>query len=81
MTKIYVTCNDKSMSRWGLAENKINKLIIECNDITQANRVMNNLKKCQNYKYINYHYNKPNYTSSKYYISEYIADNCPLWNK
>lgn len=42
MRKIYVTCNDKIMSGWGLAEGKINKLVIECNDLEQAERVIKN---------------------------------------
>lgn len=82
MTKIYVTCNDKIMSGWGLAEGKINKLVIECNDLNQAERIIKNLKKDKAFKYINYHYNKtPYYNPNKYKMSYYKADNCPLWNK
>lgn len=81
MKKIYVTCNDRAMSGWGLAKNKINKLIIECNDHEQADRVIKNLRKEGGYTYINYHFEKPYYTPSRYYISEYIADDAPLWNK
>ena len=81
MEKIYVTCNDASMSGWGRAENKINKIVIECNDLRQAKRVMTNLKGESQYKHINICKKKPSSDLSKYYISEYVADNCTWWNR
>ena len=81
MTKIYVTCNDALMSGWGRAENKINKIVIECNDLKQAKRVVTNLKGENQYKHINICKKKPSYDLGKYYISEYIADDCTWWNR
>lgn len=81
MKKIYVTCNDRAMSGWGRSENKINKIIIACSDLKQAKRVMTNLKGESQYKYINICKKKPSYDLSKYYISEYIADDCTWWNR
>ena len=81
MTKVYVTCNDIKMSGWGRSENKINKIIIACSDLKQAKRVMTNLKGESQYKYINICKKKPSYDLSKYYISEYIADDCTWWNR
>ena len=79
MEKIYVTATDKLMSGWGLAENKISKVVCVCDGKVEAFRVMDNLKRQNGMKYINYSYNEPRYSSRRYVVSFYNRDNAPLW--
>ena len=42
--KWYVTMTDSFMSGWGLAKNKTNKLVVECDSLQDAEVVCNNAK-------------------------------------
>ena len=42
MAKVYVSMTDTFMSGWGRAENKINKLIFECDSEEEAQIVQQN---------------------------------------
>ena len=67
---VYVTMTDKFMSGWGMAKGKTNKLVIECENRLQAEKIAdyaNNER--DEMKYINITYNKPRYNSSKYITS------------
>lgn len=70
MNKVfYVTMTDRFLSGWGLAENKINKLIIECNSYEQAETIKRNAHKRPEMRYINIVTALPRYTASRYKVS------------
>lgn len=77
--KIYVTMTDKFMSGWGHAEGKINKLIFECDNKEEAFTVMENAERRSDMKYINYSYNKPYYTPSRYLAQYKNKDEYSRW--
>lgn len=77
--KIYVTMTDKFMSGWGRAEGKINKLIFECDNFEEAERVADNAEKRGDMKYINIATNKPYYDSRKYYAQFKNKEDYPMW--
>lgn len=62
--KIYVTMTDKFMSGWGMAKNKTNKFIIECDNWEQAETIKRNAQKRSEMKYINICINKPRYSNN-----------------
>lgn len=64
--KVYVTMTDKFLSGWGKAEGKINKLIIICDDYTQAQTIKHNAQKRREMKFINICVNKPNYNKKRF---------------
>ena len=68
-TKYYVTMTDKFMSGWGMAENKVNKLVIECDTFDQARRISWAARDRNEMKYINICSKYPYYNSSRYYVS------------
>jgi hypothetical protein len=59
--KFYVTMTDKFMSGWGMAKGKINKLIIECQTIEQAEQIERAAKSRREMRYINIRTTKPYY--------------------
>ena len=59
----YVTMTDKFMSGWGYAQNKTNKLIIECETFDKAAEIERAAKKRSEMKYINIRTTKPYYGS------------------
>lgn len=61
--KIYVTMTDKFMSGWGMAQGKVSKFIIECNNWEQAETIERNARKRSEMKYINICITKPRYNS------------------
>ena len=67
--KYYVTMTDKFMSGWGMAKNKINKLVIVCNTYEEAKVVAENARNRSEMKYINITDKKPYYSSDRYYVS------------
>ena len=79
MKKVYVTMTDKHMSGWGPAEGKINKLIFECESREEAEIVAENAEKHGSQKYINICYNKPSYSSTRYYAQAKTKEEYPSW--
>ena len=65
----YVTMTDKFMSGWGHAKNKINKLIITCDNYDEAVIVADNASNRSEMKYINITSRKPCYNPRRYYVS------------
>ena len=65
----WVTMTDKFMSGWGLAENKINKLVIECENYAMAQIVENNAENRSEMKYINIVTKKPYYNKDRYVVN------------
>ena len=82
MNKFYVTATDKFMSGWGKAKGKINKLIIECDSLEEAERVCANLKKRPEMRYVSWAYKKkPYYKPSRYVVNCYTKETAPIWFK
>ena len=57
----YVTMTDKFMSGWGHAQNRTNKLIIECDTIDQAEQIERTAHKRPEMKYVNICTRRPRY--------------------
>lgn len=72
--KYYVTMTDKFMSGWGMAENKINKMIVECETMEQARIIERNAKKRDEMRYINICFKKPSYNKERY------LESCKRWD-
>ena len=66
---VYVTMTDKFMSGWGMAEGKINKLVIECENNAQAAKIAHCANNFPEMKYVNVRYTRPSYNSCKYLTS------------
>lgn len=66
---VYVTMTDKFMSGWGMAKGKINKLVIECENSVQAEKIAYCANSYPEMKYISVAYSKPCYRNSKYLTS------------
>ena len=77
--KYYVTMTDKFLSGWGKAENKINKLILVCDNHLEAFTVYNNATNRKDMIYINIHDKKPYYNSKRYYVSWHDKNDYPEW--
>ena len=79
---VYVTMTDKFMSGWGMAEGKINKLVIECENSVQAEKIADYAKNERNeMKYINITYNKPRYNTREYLTSWKVYSQMTGWIK
>lgn len=69
-TKYWVSMTDKFMSGWGHAEQKIDKLVIECDLWNEAQIVERNALRRSEMKYVNICCNKP-YYNQRYYKVDY----------
>ena len=76
---LYVTMTDKSMSGWGHARGKLNKLIFECETEKEAKIVYNNANSRTDQKNINICYKKPYYNKDKYYPQVIDKTIYPNW--
>jgi hypothetical protein len=77
----WVTMNDKFMSGWGLAKNKVNKLIIACENYKQAEAIKRNADKRNEMKYVNICTTKPQIKSSVYPSWKHFEDMGVIWTK
>jgi hypothetical protein len=78
--KWWVSMTDTFMSGWGRAEDKINKLVFECDDIWQADIVMRNANRRDEMKYINLCSRKPRYYPKDKYLVQYkTKETYPNW--
>ena len=68
-TGIFVWMTDKFMSGWGQARGKINKLIIRCDTLEQAECIFKNAQMRDEMKNINYGRKLPYFSESKYKLS------------
>lgn len=64
--KLYVTATDKFMSGWGMAQDKINKVVIECDNYQEAHRIHGKLARREEMIYVNIASNKPYYNKDRY---------------
>ena len=80
--KYWVSMTDKFMSGWGMAEGKISKYVVECDNYEDAELIEKNAELRGEMKYINICINKPNYSSSKYHVSnKHFNDLGGIWKK
>jgi hypothetical protein len=79
MTKYYVTMTDSFMSGWGEAEDKINKLVFECETMAEAYTVADNAERRGDQKYINIRGTKPYYSPNRYYSQTKTKEEYPKW--
>lgn len=77
--KYYVTATDKFMSGWGLAENKINKMVFECDSYEEAEHIENQLNNRDEMKYVNIRDSKPYYNKENYFTSYKTKENTFGW--
>lgn len=80
--KIYVSMTDKFLSGWGLANNKIDKLVIICENFEQAETIKKNSGMRGDMKNINICLNKPRYNPNRYIVSYKNFDELgAIWKK
>ena len=79
--KYYVTMTDKFMSGWGKAQSKINKLVIECDNLQEAEIVYRNACNRDEMKYVNILAEKPHYNAARYYVSWADKTDYSAWFK
>lgn len=79
MSKHWVTMTDRFMSGWGLADNKTNKLVIECDSYDEAEIVYNNALRRSEMKYINICMNRPRYNKNTTFESYKTKKDMPRW--
>ena len=77
--KYYVTMTDSFLSGWGLADKKINKLVFECDNMSEAFIVEQNAKNRTDMIYVNIASNKPYYNKEKYYPQYKTKKDYPSW--
>lgn len=72
---------DKSLSGWGMAEGKTNKLVITCDSWSEAQTVKRNALNRSEMKYVNICYNKPRYREDWYYVNYHDKTDYSGWFK
>lgn len=77
----YVTMTDEFMSGWGKSENKINRLVFECESEVEAKVVYQNAKDRGDQTHIHIRKTKPHYSKEKFYVQFKDKDSCPHWYK
>ena len=75
----YVTITDTFLSGWGCAENKINKLVLECETLADARIVKQNAELRSDMKFINIVKTKPSYNKTRYLTSFKNKETYPCW--
>ena len=65
----YVSKTERIMRGWGLANERINKFIVICDNFEQAETIERLAKERPEMKYINICCNKPNLPKQKYLLS------------
>lgn len=77
--KYYVTMTDKFLSGWGMAQAKINKLVLTCDTWEEAEIVEQNALKRSDMKNVNICVNKPCYNQDRYFVSWHDKTDYPTW--
>jgi len=77
--KYYVSMSDRFMSGWGMAQGKINKLVIECDTYGEANIVYENALQRSEMKYVAIGTRKPYYNPNRYYVSHHDKTDYSNW--
>ena len=81
MQKWYVTMTDKFMSGWGPAKGKINKLVFECESLSEARIVAENAERRGDQKNVNIRTSKPYYSPSTHFTQVKTKEEYPSWYK
>ncbi len=83
----YVVMTDRFMSGWGPAADKINKLVISCNNKSEAEVVADNAKRRGEMKEVKVRATMPKFDSLYYHVSwhgrtqgDYETWFTPQWN-
>lgn len=80
--KLYVTMTDKFMSGWGRARGLINKLVIECDTLEQAETIERNAQKRDEMKSIRIVDRYPNFSTKRYITSDKVySEMGEIWTK
>jgi hypothetical protein len=80
VTKFYVTMTDSFLSGWGRAKGKTNKLIFECENYTEAEKVKDYADTRTEMKYVNICINRPTRYNGSGYLTQYkTKQECPEW--
>ncbi|MFS0905755.1 hypothetical protein AB3N02_22165 [Priestia aryabhattai] len=79
--KYYVTMTDKFMSGWGMAQGKINKLVLICDSYAEACTVYENAENRGDMKYINIRSTAPYYDKNRYYTQFKDKEEYGSWYK
>ena len=77
--KWYVTMTDDFMSGWGMARGKVNKLVLECDTLQEAESVERYARSRSDMTYISIRNTKPYYNKSKFYTSYKTREDYPFW--
>jgi hypothetical protein len=80
-TMYYVTMTDKFMSNWGVADGKINKLVIECRDFADAEIVEQNAKNRAEMRFVSIKKDKPYYTKKRFVTSFHPLGEYNRWHE
>lgn len=65
----WVSMTDTFMSGWGKAQGKINKYVVACDTLEQAETIERNAKKRSEMKSISVHSKMPYYTPTRYVVT------------
>lgn len=76
---IYVWATDKFLSGWGMAEGKIHKQVAVCENWEQANKMLDGFNNDDSYKYVNWSYEKPYFSPSRYTATFRPAKNFTIY--
>ena len=77
--KWYVTMTDTFLSGWGEARGKVNKLVLECDTLQEAELVEKYARSRCDMKYISIRNTKPYYNKKRFYTSFKTKEDYPYW--
>lgn len=77
--KYYVSMLDKFMSGWGPAEGKMNRLVIECDTVEEAQIVRDNARARSEMSGIEILKKKPVYAQNAYFTSYHDKTDYDRW--
>lgn len=77
----YVTMTDRFMSGWGKAQDKINKLVFECETLEEAEIVAENARSRSDQKHVSIRTTKPYYPKDTHYTQIKTKEEYPSWYK
>lgn len=75
----YVTASDAFFSGWGMANDKVNKIVVEVETYEDATKVYNKLQQRHEMKYVRIARQRPAYDEEKYYVSVYDLESNRVW--
>ncbi len=75
----WVSMTDTFLSGWGPADNKINKLVLACENYEEAKIVAANARGRGEMKYVNICITKPYYNASAFLVSRHDKEDYHNW--